>query len=179
MIAKGVSMGLLDFKGSRAVCPECGSRRAKKSLWRTRCVNPNCSHFDAEYAAQANANRIENKDAVAVFPHLQGNFTPGIRAIRIRYENHRGDLLNYLADTQGAYHSGEFVLFRVAPTGRRIAFRLASILNRSEVEQVIAAEAAKNLPNADQRRILNYHLRRGTSSPRFVEVRQKYPDFQI
>lgn len=172
-------MVLLDLKGSPATCPECGSRRARKFLWKTKCVNANCSRFDAEYAVQANANRIENKNAAVVFPHLQGNFTPGTRAIRIRYENHRGDLLNYLADAEGAYQNGEFVLFRAAPTGRRLAFRLSSIVNRGEVEQVIASAAAKNPPNADERRILNFHLRRGTSSPRFVEVRQKFPDYQL
>jgi len=178
-------MGFFDFKGTPATCPACGSRRAARLLWKTKCPNPNCRNFDSAHAELANQNRIENKDAVSVFPHLRGDFVPGSNAIRIRYENFRGDHLNYLADAQGAYRTGEHLVIRVAPTGRRIAFQFASILNRGEVERSLptVAQAGSSrgnqpLPDADERRILNHHLRRGTSSPRFIEVRQKFPDYQ-
>src|SRR5437899_559301 len=103
-------MGFLDSLGSLFTCPACGARRARKLLWKVKCRNPNCRKYDAEYAANADQNIIRNKDAVAIFPHLKGAFSPGPGAIRIRYENFRGDQLNYLADTDDAYRAGEFVV---------------------------------------------------------------------
>jgi hypothetical protein len=170
-------MGFLDSWGSPVACPACGTRRANKFFWKIKCRNPNCQNYDSEYAATADQNIIRNKDAAAVFPHLKGAFTPGANPIRIRYENFRGDQLNYLADTDDAYRAGEFVVMRVAPTGRRIAFRLSSIQNRSEVESRLAAQNQKVAPNVHERRVLNFHLRRGSTSPRFAEVREKYPDY--
>ncbi len=171
-------MGWLDSKGSLVICPACGARRAKKLLWKIRCVNSGCRYFDSEYAAEADLNRIRNKDAVQVFPNLKGTFSPGSGAIRVRYENFRGDQLNYLADAQGAYRAGEFLVMRVAPTGKHIAFRLAYIQNRSEVEGSLPSDIQENLPTANERRILNFHLKRGSQSPRFLQVRQKFPNYQ-
>jgi hypothetical protein len=171
-------MGLFDSWGSPVACPACGTRRANKFLWKLKCRNPNCQNYDSEYAATADQNIIRNKDAAAVFPHLKGTFTPGTGSIRIRYENFRGDQLNYLADTQDAYRTGEFVVLRVAPTGRRIAFRLSSIQNRGELEARITTQDAKAAPNVQERRILNFHLRRGSTSKLFTEVREKYPDYR-
>ncbi len=171
-------MGFLDSLGSLVTCPACRARRASKFLWKVRCRNPNCPHFDSAYAANADLNIIRNKDAAEIFPHLKGAFVPGTGSIRIRYENFRGDQLNYLADTDDAYRAGEFVVLRVAPTGRRIAFRLSSIQNHAEVEARIAAQDAKPSPNAQERRILNFHLRRGSTSRLFAEVREKYPDYR-
>lgn len=171
-------MGFLDSWGSLVACPACGTKRANKFLWKIKCRNPNCQNYDSEFAATVDQNIIRNKDAAEVFPHLKGTFTPGASAIRIRYENFRGDQLNYLADTEDAYRTGEFVVMRVAPTGRRIAFRLSSIQNRSEVESNLASQVKENAPNVQERRILNFHLRRGSTSRLFVEVRQKYPDYR-
>ena len=171
-------MGLFSSKGSLVVCPACGTRRATKFLWKVKCRNPNCRNYDSEYAAKADLSVVRNKDAAEVFPHLKGTFSPGAGSIRIRYENFRGDQLNYFADTEDAYHAGEFVILRVAPTGRRIAFRLSAIQNRSEVESRLAALVEKPVPNVQERRILNFHLRRGSTSKLFREVREKYPQYQ-
>jgi len=171
-------MGFLDSWGSLVACPECGARRARKLLWKVKCRNPNCRYYDSAYAANADLNIIRNKDVGEIFPHLKGTFTPGAGSIRIRYENFRGDQLNYLADTDDAYRAGEFVVLRVAPTGRRIAFRLSSIQNRAEVEARIAAQDAKSSPNTQERRVLNFHLSRGSTSRLFTEVREKYPDYR-
>jgi hypothetical protein len=171
-------MGFFDSWGSLVACPACGTRRAIKFLWKMKCRNPTCQNYDSEYAAKADLNIIRNKDAAEVFPHLKGSFTPGTGAIRIRYENFRGDQLNYLADSDDAYRAGEFVTLRVAPTGRRIAFRLSSIQNRSEVGSRLAAQNEKVAPNVQERRILNFHLRRGSTSRLFAEVREKHPDYR-
>jgi hypothetical protein len=171
-------MGFLDSWGSLVACPACGTRRANKFLWKIKCRNPNCQNYDSEYTAKADQNIIRNKDAAQIFPHLKGTFSPGAGAIRIRYENFRGDQLNYLADSEDAYRTGEFAVMRVAPTGRRIAFRLSSIQNRSEVESRLAPQDEKVMPNVRERRILNFHLRRGSTSKLFAEVREKYPQYR-
>src|SRR5579859_3199773 len=111
-------------------------------------------------------------------PALKGHFLSRRGPIRIRYENFRGDQLNYLADTEDAYRAGEFVIMRVAPTGRRIAFRLSSIQNRSEVESRLVTQDEQARPNVQERRILNFHLRRGSTSKLFAEVREKYPQYR-
>ncbi len=65
---------------------------------------------------------------------------------------------------------------KVAPTGQRIALRLTSILNRSEVEASMPSDIG---PNRDERRILNFHLRRGSTSKLFEEIRAKFPDYRM
>jgi len=171
-------MGFLDRKGTPIACPECGSRRARKVFWKIKCLNANCSRFDSAYAAEAGQNYAVNRDAASVFPQLQGTFSPGSGAIRIQYENFRGDHLTYLGDPEGAYRAGDHLVIRVAPTGRHISFRMSYILNRKEVEESLAAGSETSTPDANERRILNFHLRRGTTSPRFAEIRQRYPDYQ-
>jgi hypothetical protein len=171
-------MGFFDSRGSLVACPACGTPRASKFLWKIKCRNPNCQNYDSDYAAKSDVNVIRDKDAAEVFPHLKGAFTPGTGSIRIRYENFRGDQLNYLADTEDGYRAGKFVILRVAPTGRRIAFRLSSIQNRNEVEARLATRQGNKGPNVQERRILNFHLRRGSTSKRFCEVREKYPQYR-
>jgi hypothetical protein len=126
-------MGLFDFSGSLIACPACGARRARKSFWKIKCVNANCSKYDSDYAAQSNLNRITGKSATEVFPHLNGSFSPS-DPVTLQYENFRGDQLTYLADVVGAYRTGGHLVIRVAPTGRRVAFLLSAIKNRSEFE---------------------------------------------
>jgi len=168
-------MGLFDFSGSMVSCPVCGARRAKKSFWKIMCVNPDCTKYDSEYAAKANLSRITGKSAADVFPHLQGSFSPRV-PLTLEYENFRGDQLTYLADVAGAYRTGDYLVIRVAPTGRRIAFRFSGIKDRAELEARISQS---EVPVAQERRILNFHLRRGTSSDLFLELRKKYPDYEV
>ena len=167
-------MGLFDFSGSIISCPACGARFAKKSFWKIRCVNSNSSKYNSEYAAQFNLKRITGKAATEVSPHLAGSFSPQ-DPITIQYENFRGDELRYQADVTGAYRTGDHVVIRVSPTGRRVAFLVSSIKNRSELEGRLSQE---EVPAPQERRILNFHLRRGTSSPIFSELRKKYPWYQ-
>lgn len=167
-------MGLFDSPRSGVQCPYCGARRASKTLWKVKCANPNCVKFDSEYAAQVNQNRIVGRNATDVFSGLHGNFSPR-SPVTVRFENYLGDQLLYLADAHGAYRAGECLVMRVAPTGKHVAFRLSAIVNRSEVEGSLTEG---DLPSANERRILNFHLRRGTSSPLFVQIRQKFPDYE-
>lgn len=168
-------MGLFDSLASMGPCPHCGTRTARKILWIVKCTNTSCPKYDPEFASAFSANRIVGKTAEEVFPHLKGDFDPGHGAVRIRYANFRGDELTYLGDPRTAYKQGQHLVIRVAPSGKRIALRLSSIQNRSDIESQM--EIAP-VPDSNERRILNFHLKRGTTSTRFEELRKTYPEYR-
>ena len=157
-----------------AKCPVCGTWGAKKSLFKVKCVNPSCRKYDSDYAGVFQQNRIVGKLASEVF-HLSGKVSPEEYSLRIRYKNFRGDEMIYSAAPSTGYTKNEYLVIRVAPSGQRITFRLSAIQNRGEVESQLPAGP---LPNPVERRILNYHLRKGTTSPRLKQIREKYPDYK-
>jgi hypothetical protein len=106
---------------------------------------------------------------------LSGNYSPGLGSLEIRYKNFVGEDKTFIGDYRSAYIRGRHVVIRVAPTGKRISLNLEAIQNREEVESRVAGNPR---PNPNERRILHYHLKRGTSSPLFEQLRQKYPDYQ-
>jgi hypothetical protein len=157
-----------------AKCPVCGTWGAKKSLFKVKCVNPSCRKYDSEYASAYQQDRIVGKLASEVF-HLSGKVSPEEYSLRIRYKNFRGDEMIYSAAPPTGYTNSEFLMIRVAPSGRRISFRLSAIQNRGEVESQLPTGPR---PNPSERRILKYHLRNDTTSPSFKQIREKYPDYQ-
>jgi len=168
-------MGLFDSATDGAKCPECGTWGAKKTLWKVKCVNSSCSKYDSEHAAAYQQNRLVGKHATEAFPHLKGKARPEDYSLNIRYKNFRGDELIYSADPSSGYAKNQHLVIRVAPTGHRITFRTAAIQNRGDVEARLPKDPQ---PNPQERKILNHHLRRGTTSRLFEEVREKYPDYQ-
>ncbi len=106
---------------------------------------------------------------------LSGNYSPGAGSIEIRYKNFVGEDKTFTGDYRSAYIRGRHVVIRVAPTGKRISLNLNNIQNRDEVESRVAANPR---PTSNERRVLHYHLKRGSSSALYVELRQKYPDYQ-
>ena len=155
-------------------CPKCGTWGASKSFWKVKCTNPSCEKYDSEHAAAYQQSRVNGKTAAEVFTRLKGKADPNDYTMRIRYQNFRGDEIIYSAHPGTAYRQGEFVVARLAPTGRRAAFKLARIQNRSDVEVILRENPQ---PSTAERRILHYHLRRRTSSPAFEKLRQKYPNY--
>jgi hypothetical protein len=85
------------------------------------------------------------------------------------------DELLYSAQPSSAYQENQHLVVRVVPSGQRIAFKLSSIQNRNEVESQLPRHPR---PSSHERRVLNFHLRRGTNSRLFEELRRKYPDYQ-
>jgi hypothetical protein len=104
-----------------------------------------------------------------------GNYSPGSGSLEIRYKNFVGEDKTFVGDYRSAYIRGRHVVIRVVPTGKRISLNLEAIQNRDEVESRVAGNPR---PNPNERRILHYHLKRGTSSALFEQLRQKYPDYQ-
>ncbi len=164
-------MGPLDSGAAAVQCPACGTWGAKKSLFKVKCVNPSCRNYDSDYASVYQQNRIVGRFAAEALL-LKGKED---YSLRIRYKNFRGDEIIYSVDPSSGYTKNEHLVIRVAPTGQRIAFRSSAIQNRSEVESQLPKGS---LPNPQARKILNYHLRRGTTSSLFRKVREKYPNYQ-
>ena len=156
-------------------CPKCGTWGAKRSLWKVKCTNPSCEKYDSEYAQAFRQSRVVGKPASEVFTHLKGKADPNDYTMQIRYQNFRGDEIIYSADPGTAYQLGEFVVVRLAPTGKRVSFKRGRIQNRGDVESIVKDNPQ---PSGAERRILHYHLRRGTSSRTFEELRQKYPNYR-
>lgn len=168
-------MALLDSRAIGVKCPECGTWGAKKSLFKVKCVNPSCRKYDPEYSSAYQLGRITGKSAAEVFPDLKGKVGPEDYSLRIRYKNFRGDEIVYSADPKSGYIKNEHLVIRVAPVAQHISFRLSAIQNRSDVESQLPKDPQ---PNHEERKILNHHLRRGTTSRLFKEVREKYPGYQ-
>jgi len=165
-------MGQLD---DAVFCPECGAWGAKKSLFKVKCVNPECRKYDAERGAAFEQNKVRGKSANDVFAHLKGKADADEYTLKIRYRNFRGDEIIYSAHPGTLYQRGVHVVARLAPTGKRVTFKLAKIENRSEVETILRENPQ---PSGHERRVLRYHLKRGTSSALFEKLRQKYPHYQ-
>ena len=164
-------MGASGSRSGAAQCPACGTWGAKRSLFKVRCVNPSCRNYDTGYAAVYQQNRIVGRFAAeALLLNGKEDYS-----MRIRYKNFRGDEMIYCADPPSGYIKNKHLVIRVAPTGRRITFRLSAIQNRSEVESQLPKGP---VPNRRERQILNHHLRNGTTSRLFRQIREKYLDYQ-
>jgi hypothetical protein len=166
-------MGQFD---NAVACPKCGTWGAKKSWWKIQCTNPSCEKYDRAYAEAFQNSRVVGKPAAEIFPHLKGKADPADYSLQIRYQNFRGDEIVYSADPETAYPQGEHVVARLAPTGKFVAFKLSKIQNRADVDSSVRANPQ---PSGHERRVLNYHLRHGTSSPAFEKLREKYPNYRI
>ncbi len=157
-------------------CPECGTWGAKKSFWKVKCINSGCSKYNSEYATAYRQCRIEGKPASEVFEYLKGKADPNDYSLQIRYQNFRGDDIIYSADPSTVYRKGEYVIARLAPTGRNVTFKLSRIQNRSDVEALVKDSLPR--PSGNERRVLRFHMRRGSSSATYEKLREKYPNFQ-
>jgi len=166
-------MVLSSSGAAAAQCPACGTWGAKRSLSKVKCVNPSCRNYDSDYASVYQQNRIVGRFAAEALL-LKGKGED--YSLRIRYKNFRGDEMIYYANPSNGYIKNMHLVIRVAPTGRRISFRLSAIQNRSDVESQLPKGPP---PNRRERQILNYHLRNGTTSRLFKQIREKYLDYQL
>ena len=168
-------MGLLDFLislfggGQKIDCPNCGTPGARKTSDGTvRCKNPTCLNFDASFAL---GRRI------APVP-TRGGFRPE-HSVSIVYVNFVGQNREFSAESDSLVRKKNHIVAQVAPTGRKIALSRDRIQNLSEVEDHMPkrVEPGQNWPTARERQILGYHKKHGTTSPRYEQVRAKYPNW--
>jgi hypothetical protein len=108
----------------------------------------------------------------AVYKEVPSGFDPGEYPIEVHYLNFRAQRRTFVGDRRTLRRRGKHVSLQVQPTGTRIALALDRIQNVAEVE-----EALGRCPTPQERRVLEYHARRGTTSDRCEQLRRKYPDW--
>jgi hypothetical protein len=184
-------MGLFDLFARDAACPRCGERRARRGFFgRVKCPNRACENFDPILMYERDeAQRTEERTAAvrgagARRQHdgsapagrrprpLSGDFVASPYAIEVHYRNFRGEEKTFVGDRRTLRRRGRHVTLRVEPTGSRIALATARIHNIAAVEGLL-----QRCPTPAERRVLDYHLKRGTTSPRYEELCRKYPDW--
>ncbi len=165
-------MALFGFGKKVIVCPECRTRGAVKTFTGVKCRNPGCPKYDPSIGSISPESLPVTTRPGAVF---HGNFDPGPNATTIRYRNYRGEDAEYVVDKTSIRSKHEHITAQALPTGKRIALAKQFIQNLPDVPEIAQAEAG---PSGNERRILSFHLKRGSTSPLFEELRRKYPDWK-
>jgi hypothetical protein len=168
-------MGIFDFLGKRCSCPACGRPFAWRLFGKVKCRHPGCARFDREYAEKVAPELAKLRAASLQSRPREGKFDPGENSVAIQYTNYLDVDGTYTGDRRTVKRSNEHISIRLAPTGERVTFARARIQNLGEVEQWIQADRPS--PSVRERGILNYHKKKGTTSPLYEQIRQKYPDF--
>lgn len=169
-------MGLLDFLislfgggGGTIECPNCGTPGARNTRDEVvRCRNQRCPNFDASLALGRRIPPVPTR----------GNFRPA-NPVSIRYVNFAGQSRDFSAERDSLVRKRNHIVGEVAPTGKKIALSRDRIQNLSQVEGCMPkrVEPGQNWPTARERQILGYHKKNGTTSPRYEQVRAKYPNW--
>jgi hypothetical protein len=168
-------MGLLDFLmslfggGQKIDCPNCGTPDARKSRdGSVQCRNQTCPNFDPSLALGRYIAPVPTK----------GDFRPE-HPVSIRYVNFAGQSRDFSAEQDSLVRKRNHIVAEVAPTGRKITLSRERIQNLSEVERYMPKrlEPGQNWPNKVERQILGYHKKNGRTSPRYEQVRAKYPNW--
>lgn len=170
-------MGLLDFLtrlfsgGGGIQCPSCGAQGARKTEdGLVHCKNPSCPYFDAGLRFGGSLQR-----RLTTVP-TRGDFRPQ-NPVSIRYVNYVGQSRDFSAERDSVVRKRNHIVARVAPTGRRIALSRDRIQNLADVDKLAPqqVEPGQDWPSRVERQILLYHKKHGTTSPRYEQVRAKYP----
>jgi hypothetical protein len=100
-------------------------------------------------------------------------------AFTIHYRDFRGQEKTFSADAASAYRDKNHISVKVAPKGAPIILSRDRILNLAEVESAFPQRVAPGQawPTPRERQVLNYHLKRGSTSPLFETIRAKYPNW--
>ena len=96
--------------------------------------------------------------------------------IQIEYTNYQGLHRTFAANRKSLNLKGAHVSVEVEPTGMRIALKRDKITN-GDVVVAPLTEAMENGPDHNEARTLRFHQKRGTTSPLYESLVQKYPDF--
>jgi hypothetical protein len=165
-------MGLFDFlnKAKGVVCPECRTKGAVKKGSQIQCPNRQCRRY------AVNLPPVPHPEIGAARPLAHhGDYRPGPNAVTIQYRNFQGDDVEFVADRTTWRVFLGVISVRVAPTGARITLAKKFIRNLA----VLGMVATQPEPRGVERQILTYHLRHGTTSPRFEQVRRKFPNWSV
>ncbi len=103
-----------------------------------------------------------------------GAFDPGVNPVRIQYRNYRGEDVEYAADRSTLRNFETRISIQVAPRGARITLEKKFVRNLAALGDLTRVGE----PSGVDRQVLTYHLRRGSTSPRFEQLRRKYPNWK-
>jgi len=167
-------MGLLDFLRSlfgknRIQCPSCGTQGARKgSDGLILCKNPMCPYF----------GRVGKLRQAGTIVRTEGSFRPQ-NPVSIRYRNFAGQDRTFSAELSSLIRKNNHLVAKVAPTGMKLTLSRNRIQNLAEVEAAMPqrVQSGQNWPTPRERQILGYHKKNGTTSPRYEQVRAKYPNW--
>ncbi len=162
-------MGFLDWLFGKE-CPRCGTKGAKESGGRILCPNPTCAYHDAS---------LSGGTAAKFAPPSSGGAFVSVRGLAIRYRTAQGEEKTFDADPSSGEWCKNHLRVKVAPKGIRLTLFRDRILNLSEIESAFPTRVApvQEGPSRVERRILNFHRRRGSTSPRYEALRAKYPNW--
>lgn len=196
-------MGLFDLFARDVDCPRCGQNGARQGLFRpVKCPNRACDNFDlelmhereetrrAEELNREKSHQAEQMEAAVasgkarqyrnprtgetVYREVPGDFDPGEYRIEVHYRNFRGEEKTFVGDWRTLRRRGKHVSLQVVPTGTRIALATDRIQNVAEVE-----DALQRCPTPQERRVLAYHAKRGTTSDRYEQLCREYPGWSV
>ncbi len=123
--------------------------------------------------AMPSANATFDKPATPTsFPAAATGGEPFANPIEIQYVNAQGEAKTFAGDANSIRVKGKHISVCVQPTGARIALSRDRIGNPGAIDAIVC-----DLPDADEARVLNYHKSRGTTSERYEQLRQKYPNY--
>lgn len=168
-------MGLLDsiismFGGGKKIdCPNCGTAGARRKRDGTiQCKNQICANFDPSFALGRRIAPVRTR----------GDFLPR-HPVSIRYVNFVGQNRDFSSERDSLVRKKNHIVAQVAPTGRKIALSRDRIQNLNEVEGCMPrrVEPGQSWPTGRERQILNFHKKHGTTSPRYEQLRAKYPNW--
>lgn len=163
-------MDLADSLWQDVVCPVCGQPGAKKRLWQVKCRNMSCSKFDMSllYGEQVPAG-VRAPTSPSPIPQAK-SFDQGSNSINLRYRNYRGEEKTFVGDRTTVRLKGNHISLRLAPTGQRVTFSRDRIRNLAEFDEI-----TRKQPSPKERRVLEYHKKRGSTSALYESLRRKYP----
>ena len=155
--------------GTSGECPGCHKPGARVGFFGTKCLWPGCMFYDAEYAAQVIPWRSVHWSEV---PPVEFD-----EPVTIEYTNFQGERKTFTCDGRSLRVRGRHLSTRVAPSGWRIALRLDHIGNLDEIKARVASahRAMQGVPPRAAH-VIQFHRRRGTTSPLYESLRAKYPD---
>ncbi len=95
--------------------------------------------------------------------------------IEIQYGNYQGEEKTFVGNSLTLYRKGAHISAEVEPAGIRITLHREKIRNLEEIEPHLAI--IEKGPGPVETRVLKFHKKRGTTSPLYESLRQKYPHF--
>ena len=167
-------MGLFDLFARDVDCPRCGDRGARQGLLGTvKCLNRACRNFNPGLVAEREeARRAEEREREKA--RRAEEMKAGVAAGTVRrYRNPRTGERVYKELPASDFDPGEY----------RIEVSYQNFLGEQKTfhgDWRTLRRRGKHVgrcPSQQERRVLAYHAKRGTTSQRCEQLRQKYPDW--